>query len=201
MSTSGTYQEFAPAAVMLSSWAFPKGLGAEHRAGITLKWLKKNDGPLILIALDHLTLARFGVYRALLDRPLPQPTFVLPDVSDALLVLRAAGQFDEIPSGLLTSALYHHVRGESAASRRALDEAWQIAERGPMPLYLCDIHLHRARLFFRAKRYPWNKNPDGTRRRPADDLSAAEKIIDECGYHRRDEELADAKRVILGNSE
>jgi hypothetical protein len=31
-------------------------------------------------------------------------------------------------------------------------------------------------------------------------LAAAEKLINECGYHRRDEELADAKRVILGRS-
>ena len=32
----------------------------------------------------------------------------------------------------------------------------------------------------------------------ADDLAAAETLINECGYHRRDEELADAKRAILG---
>ena len=32
-----------------------------------------------------------------------------------------------------------------------LDEAWEIAERGPMPLFLADIHLHRARLFGRMK--------------------------------------------------
>jgi hypothetical protein len=29
-------------------------------------------------------------------------------------------------------------------------------------------------------------------------LAAAEDIIKKCGYHRRDEELADAKRAILG---
>jgi hypothetical protein len=29
-------------------------------------------------------------------------------------------------------------------------------------------------------------------------LSAAEKLINDCGYHRRDEELADAKTAILG---
>jgi len=37
---------------------------------------------------------------------------------------------------------------------------------------------------------------------PADhfqaDLAAAEKLINACGYHRRDEELADAKKAILG---
>jgi hypothetical protein len=35
-------------------------------------------------------------------------------------------------------------------------------------------------------------------RTAADDLAAAEKLINECGYHRRDEELADGKRAILG---
>ena len=50
------------------------------------------------------------------------------------------------------------------------------------------IHLHRARLFFRENPYPWKS--------PQDDLAAAEKLINDCGYHRRDEELADAKKAI-----
>jgi len=29
-------------------------------------------------------------------------------------------------------------------------------------------------------------------------LQAAEKLINGCGYHRRDEELTDAKNAILG---
>ena len=59
-----------------------------------------------------------------------------------------------------------------------------------MKLFLADIHLYRARLFFREKQYPWKS--------PQDDLAAAEKLISECGYHRRAEELADARRAILG---
>jgi hypothetical protein len=31
-------------------------------------------------------------------------------------------------------------------------------------------------------------------------LAAAEEVINKCGYHRRDEELADAKRAILGSA-
>jgi hypothetical protein len=31
----------------------------------------------------------------------------------------------------------------------------------------------------------------------AADLAAAEKLINECGYHQRDEELADAMRALL----
>ena len=31
---------------------------------------------------------------------------------------------------------------------------------------------------------------------PEHDLAEAERLINECGYHRRDEELADAKRAL-----
>ena len=46
---------------------------------------------------------------------------------------------------------------ESAQSD--LDEAWEIAERGPMKLHMADILLHRARLFFREAKYPWGSPP------------------------------------------
>jgi hypothetical protein len=69
----------------------------------------------------------------------------------------------------------------------------EIAKSGPMRLHLIDIDidLHRARLFFREKPYPWKS--------PQDDLAAAEKLINDCGYRRRDPELADAKKAILGS--
>jgi hypothetical protein len=77
-----------------------------------------------------------------------------------------------------------------------------IAERGPMRLFMADIHLHRARLFGRKvdgdqssvisdEKYPWES--------PAADLAAAEKLINDCSYHRRDDELVDAKRAILSS--
>src|SRR5436853_3366564 len=77
-----------------------------------------------------------------------------------------------------------------ASAKEDLDEAWEIAERGPMRLHMADIHLYRARLFHGVKPCPWKS--------PQEDLAAAEKPINECGYHRRDEELADAKQAILG---
>ena len=64
----------------------------------------------------------------------------------------------------------------AAAARTALDQAQEIAERGPMPLYLADIHLHRARLF-----------------RDKGQLAAARTLIQKHGYGRRHEELADAE--------
>lgn len=105
--------------------------------------------------------------------------------------LRKGGVAQHIPRGLLSCAWLSVVQGNSAAAQSDLDEAWDIAERGPMRLHMADIHLYRARLFFREKSYPWKS--------PQDDLAAAEKLINDCGYHRRDEELADAKRAILGS--
>ena len=70
-------------------------------------------------------------------------------------------------------------------AQRDLDEAWEIAERGPMPLHMADIHLYRARLFHGVKPYPWKSAQD--------DLAAARKLIEQCGYWRRKEELEDAE--------
>lgn len=61
-------------------------------------------------------------------------------------------------------------------ARKHLAEAQQIAERGPMPLFLADVHLHRARMF-----------------RDKTELARAAQLIRDLGYGRRFEELADAE--------
>jgi hypothetical protein len=48
-----------------------------------------------------------------------------------------------------------------------------------MKLHMADVQLHRARLF---------------RDRRA--LAEAKALIDECGYHRRDDEVADAEEAF-----
>jgi hypothetical protein len=50
-----------------------------------------------------------------------------------------------------------------------------------MPLYLADIHLHRARLF-----------------RDRDELAKAGQLIRDLGYGRRYDELADAEEAAKG---
>ena len=85
-------------------------------------------------------------------------------------------------------ALPRFLEGDADGARADLDEAWQMAERGPMRLYMSDIHLHRARLFFRVKPYPWTS--------PQTDLAAARQLIESCGYWRRKEELAGAEEAV-----
>ena len=57
-----------------------------------------------------------------------------------------------------------------------MDEAGRVAERGLMRLHMADILLHRARLF-----------------RDKAALAQARTLIEQCGYHRRDGELADTE--------
>ena len=83
-----------------------------------------------------------------------------------------------VPKGLLTRAWLRSALGDPDGARADLDEAQEIAERGPMPLFLADIHLYRARLFHdRAA------------------LAEARRLIEKHGYGRRREELADLEEA------
>lgn len=104
--------------------------------------------------------------------------------------LRKATETTHLPKALIARSWLRILEGNVLGSIADLDEAWDIASRGPMRLHMADICLYRVRLFFREEHYPWES--------PEADLAAAEKLINECGYHRRDKELADAKRAILG---
>lgn len=166
----------------------------ERRATTTLRWVTDASVDLLSAALDHLTLARAGLIRAILAKPLPQPTLDLPYVATAVNGLRAAGHSDYLPRGLLTASLYHFVRGQHALALKHLAEAQQIAERGPMPLFLADIHLTRARLAASAKRKGGGMDVDAKA-----ELAEAATLIRTLGYGRRDQELADAEAAMGGS--
>jgi hypothetical protein len=171
-----------------------------ERAVQTLKWVEKfPTASLLTLAVERLTVGRAALFKAVFAEidllSNSEIAKLITTIGAAVNGLRDSNQQDELPRGLLTRAwLRFLTRGRSGdeGAQEDLDEAWEIAERGPMRLYMADIHLYRARLFFREKAYPW-KSPEA-------DLEAAEKLINECGYHRRDEELADAKRVIFKKS-
>ncbi len=150
-----------------------------------MDWAERGNWPLITIGLDHLTLARGALYEAILGGGPPARRHL----SEALDYLRRAGEQNHLLRGVVTRVLWRGARGEFDGAREDLDEAFEIAERGPMTLHLADIHLHRARLLGlianRPATYPWGS--------PRDDLDATRKLIDECGYGRRREELEDAE--------
>jgi tetratricopeptide (TPR) repeat protein len=115
------------------------------RAGQTLEWATGKLG-LLDVALDHLTLARSALYAdGLAGRP--PGTQAQDQARLALDGLRAAGQLDDLPRGLLTRAWLRQAQGDPDGARADLAEAEQIASRGAMALFLADIALYRARLF------------------------------------------------------
>ncbi|HXH95094.1 MAG TPA: hypothetical protein VNN25_26205 [Thermoanaerobaculia bacterium] len=179
-----------------------------ERAAQTLEWAEQNNVDLLDIAVNHLTLGRAALYAAILESRSRQREPVQPsspttseshrgftraatELDRAVSGLRRAGQQDDLPRGLLTRAWLRSLTGARTGPESAqsdLDEAWEIAERGPMPLYLADIHLYRARLFFRDANYPWQS--------PQHDLAEARRLIFKHGYLRRKEELEDAEAAL-----
>jgi hypothetical protein len=130
--------------------------------------------------------------------------------------LRAAGQNGDTPRGLLARAAFRRSVGEWDSVASDLDEIEEIAEPGPMRLYLCDMALERTRLAFaRIEAFaPLNgmleKDNPAKPIVPSRDeiaqlkgeaekqLEIAAEYIDKCGYHRRDEELAELQAVLKG---
>ena len=145
----------------------------EERGRKMFEWRVPGDSVLD-IALDHLTLGRAALYRSILFGSDPAPARA--EIEQAVDGLRRAGTLDHLPKGLLTRAWLHFVERDPNAARADLDEAQEIAERGPMPLYLADIALYRGRLF-------------GDR----EALAVSRGLIETHGYYRRREELADAE--------
>jgi hypothetical protein len=140
------------------------------------------------VGLGHLILAQARLRRPGQVHDLNFPR-AMDDCEAAMRALRRAGMQDEVCRCLLIRSWLRLLDGNADGARADLDEAWDIAARGPMRLHLADIHLRRARLFYREKRYPWKS--------PQEDLAAATKLISDCGYHRRDEELSETNRTIL----
>jgi hypothetical protein len=187
--------------------------GVEQRAAKMFEW-RLPRASILDIALDHLTLGRAALYAAILEgrAALPRrqaeqqlgPTddefsTARRDLEAAVDGLRRAGTQHRFPPALLTRAWLRFLTGARTGPESAqadLDEAREIAERGPMPLFMADIHLYRARLFgsqnsgVRSQQYPWES--------PQADLAAARQLIESCGYWRRKEELENAEKVILG---
>ena len=164
---------------------------------------------LLPIALDRLTLGRAALYAAVLSaESLPSFILVPSHLESAVSGLRRAGTTHHIPRGLLTRAWLRSLTGPRVGPESAqsdLDEAWEIAERGPMPLFMADVCLYRARLFgvrgrlgssqsldVSDEKYPWKSAEH--------DLSEARRLIEKHGYWRRKEELEDAEAALLGKS-
>ena len=172
---------------------------------------------LIHVALDALTLGR-----AQLGLALETPTMhvddhvsILARLNAALDRLRNAGQFQLVPRALLARSAFYRNVGHFVSAVRDLDEAEEISQIKPLPmlLYLCDIALERTRLAFAkseafaplngltsdSPRRPKQLNEterDGLHAEATKQLAKAADYIERCGYHRRDQELAELQAVL-----
>jgi tetratricopeptide (TPR) repeat protein len=136
-------------------------------------------------------------------------------IGQAVDYLQLTGRVDHIPRGFLARAAFRRSVGNWDGAARDLDEVEEIAETGPMKLHLCDMALERVRLAVAEIEAfaPLNGLVDDSPPKPvapdtaeaallkeeaAKQLATAADHIKICGYHRRDEELAELDAVLRG---
>jgi tetratricopeptide (TPR) repeat protein len=176
------------------------------RAGQTLE-LGKSFHNLISIALDKITLGRANLLQT---RP---PDLNLPSKKDigkylkqaehflneAVKELKKAGNRDLIPCGLLARAELYRSQKKIPDAWKDLEEAFDIADKGEMRLYLTDYHLEAARVIndqLSMKDYQMivldsrtNLSRDEMIVYMQNHFQKAVELVKETGYHRRDPEL------------
>jgi tetratricopeptide (TPR) repeat protein len=127
--------------------------------------------------------------------------------------LRTAEQKSYMPLSLLARGALCRALGDWDGAARDLDEVEEIATPGPMRLHLCDLARARLALAGCEAFAPLNGLVDHSPPKPAppdpaerewlraeaaEQLRIAADYIEKCGYHRRDEELAELQAVIRG---
>ncbi|MGD8587323.1 MAG: hypothetical protein PVG22_00690, partial [Chromatiales bacterium] len=144
-------------------------------------------------ALDQLTLARTHLQLAIHPSTSGRRaegvhiTQAADWLEQAVAGLRAAGQDDDLPRGLLTRATLHRLTHNFPQAQQDLQEVHDIAEPSGMRLHLTDYHLEAARLAHAMG------EPQETVQHH---LQAAADLIQQTGYHRRDEELAELQKKL-----
>jgi hypothetical protein len=194
-------------------------VATRDRASQTLKW-STQERFIRDIAFDTLMLGRahLGMVLEALTRGQSagaEGSLAGIEFDRAVDGLREAGSGEHIPHGLLARAAFRRNSGGWENATRDLDEVEEIAQPGPMRLFLCDMALEQARLALaRIDAYaPLNGLIDDSPPKPerpneaeskslkdaaAKQLAIAADYVKTCGYHRRDEELAELQAVLRG---
>ena len=160
----------------------------QRRASQTIEIAKRNKW-LLDIALDHLSLGRAHTLSLLGREQGEGVTTAAAHLDRAVDGLRQAGEQEFIVPGLLARAEFHRITGALDKAQRDLDEAFSIATRGGMRLFEADCHLEYARWYLAmasaGRDIPAERLYDDARKH----LAIAKKMIDEMGYHRRDQDV------------
>ena len=180
-----------------------------RRAEQAIKIAERNHW-LLDIALDNLSLGRAKLGMSLrgalatkqspIDEGIASPSArndILLYLNRAVDGLRESGNQHELPRGLLARAEYYRVTGAVEKCQRDLDEAFGVASRGGMGLYVADCHLEYARLALACRRSPrpspWEG--EGVAR---EHLKTAKEMIAKMGYHRRDKDVEEIESLLRG---
>jgi tetratricopeptide (TPR) repeat protein len=156
----------------------------QNRARQTLAWVRPH-GVLLAIAHDCLSLGRAYLLQARTEAGVG-----LAEAADylnqAVNGLRQAGIVPFIPSGLLARAEFYRIKGEFGRARVDVDRAMLIATRGGMGLRRADCHLEYARLYL----------AQGEKEKAREHSAEAKKMIDDMGYHLRDEAVRELEAQL-----
>ncbi len=191
----------------------------KKRARQTLEWMTNDPhAPVLTVVLDKLSLGRAELTELRIEKLEGKGaekclTEAKKWLDEAVDGLRKAGQQDYLPLGLLARAGYYRYQRSWDRARGDLEEVREIAERGEMKLFQADYHLEAARLCLAQAEDPTSLKElrrAGRSQRSEVRISKekeegknakwhydeARRLVEECGYHRRDEELEE-----LENSE
>jgi len=163
----------------------------QSQAAQTLERYTQAAGASLLdIALDHLSLGRAYLMQT---QRAPERSgagenlkVCTTHLNRAVDGLRQAGQQDDLPRGLLARAELRRAMGALERARADLDEAFSIAARGGMRLHQVDCHLEYARLHCAC----------GDKDKARKSLAEAKTMIEEMGYHRRDQEVKELEAQL-----
>ena len=158
----------------------------EERAAFAVE-TDTRDGRLYGVGLAHLVMARLRMARA--DGggrgALAEARPLMDQAGDEL---RQAGHHELILRGLLASAELYRLAGEIEPAGALLEDVLTSAMRGQFKLLEADAHLQLAHVEAAAGRLEKARVHFGLGR----------ETIRQCGYHRRDRELASLADLILG---
>jgi AraC-like DNA-binding protein len=156
----------------------------KERVGRTLEWIKE-DGILLAIALDNVSLSRAWLLEAQLAGT-SDTMHAAEFLQRAVGGLRHAAQMDELPRGLLARAELHRFNRDYALAERDLAEVFRIATRSGMGLYLAEYHLESARL----------RLAQDNKEKAREHFATAKEMIERMGYHRRDKEVNELEQQL-----
>jgi transcriptional regulator with XRE-family HTH domain/tetratricopeptide (TPR) repeat protein len=170
-----------------------KYANVKERANQTLEWAKERRLSLWTLALDKLSLGRAILLEkqsSIENKELTVAKSVLDEAGrwfdEAVNGLRKAGTQHELPRGLFARAGYYRITREYDKAWADLHEAIEIAERGEMKLWLTDYHLEAGRMHV----------AQGKKKEAKYHCEEAWKLIEKCGYHRRDKELGELEASV-----